>query len=79
MKKYVILCAALIVTVLLMLSTAAADPLTREEIEARIAGGGTITEAERMEILNSRFKNGIPTDKNVGPGFYVSAGSGNPR
>ena len=80
MKKNHILFAGLIVLMALLLCTAAAaDPLSREEVEARLAEGGTITEEERMEILNANLGDDIPTDVGLGRDVTVSADGGKYR
>ena len=80
MKKNHILFAGLIFLFALLLCTAAAaDPLSREEVEARLAEGGTITEEERMEILNANLGDDIPTDVGLGRDVTVSADGGKYR
>lgn len=77
MKKLYSLAVGLIFLMALLLCTAAAEaPLTREAAEARLAAGGTITEEERMEILNSYFGDAIPTDVCLGEDVTVSNDGG---
>ncbi|MCR5565770.1 MAG: hypothetical protein K6F61_02875 [Clostridiales bacterium] len=64
---------------LLLCTAAAADPLSREEVEARLAAGGTITEEERMEILNANLGDDIPTDVCLGEDITISSGGGKTR
>ena len=80
MKKNHILFAGLIVLMALLLCAAAsAAPLSREQVEARLAAGGTITEEERMEILNANLGDDIPTDVGLGRDVTVSADGGKYR
>ena len=80
MRRYHILFAVLTaLTALLLCTAAAAAPLTREEVEARLAAGGTITEEERMEILNANLGDDIPTEVYLGKDVTVSKDGGKYR
>ncbi len=80
-RKHLVFCAGLLIILILLLGLSSASALTREEIDAIVAKGeGSITEAERLALINSNFQaDKIPTKTNVGDGASVSVVDGKRR
>ena len=72
MKKPVLLAGILFALLLLMLcASASAKPLTTEEILEIKANGGSITEAQAKEYLESRDSNENTSDLHLGPDYTL--------